>query len=696
MKAIIAEKPSVAREIARIVGADQAHPGYLEGNGYLVTWALGHLIGLAMPEEYGYGSFQKENLPILPEEFILTPRQLKTGKSYEFDKGAIKQLNVIESVFNRCNHIIVATDAGREGELIFRYIYNYLGCKKQFSRLWISSLTDTAIKEGLISLKEGRHYDKLYQAAKARSESDWLVGINATQGVTVNAGRGLYSLGRVQTPTLAMVCKRYLENKNFVSTPYWTVEAELEKDGLKVKVPVFGQFEDEANAKRVFQQIKDSGKLCVTGVEIKQREEKPPLLFDLTTLQREANSKWGLSAAKTLDIAQKLYESKLVTYPRTGSRYIPEDIWNEIPGLIKSLHAHTSLGAYAQKPNTFNRHCVNNLKITDHHALLITGNAAKGLEKEEQLIYDAIAGRMLEAFSPNCQKEVSQVIFNCKEIELKASGTVILVKGWRAVLNTIEKDESPLPGFLEGEIVPTNGVEIVKKQTKPKALLTEASLLSAMENAGKELENEEYRKSLSEVGIGTPTTRASIIETLFDREYLVRQDKSLIPTEKGLAVYNLVKDMKIADVEMTGIWEHDLARIEQGAIDSGTFLRGIRQYTTQITEELLRCKIGTEINDTPCVACPKCKKGKVFFHSFGAKCDKPDCGLTISRNVCGKTLNDGQIKQLLTDGRTSEIKGFRAKKGNTFNACMVLNSDFETGFDFVQKKSFNTRGHSPK
>jgi DNA topoisomerase-3 len=696
MKAILAEKPSVAREIARIVGADKAHSGYMEGNNYLVTWALGHLIGLAMPEEYGCESFQKENLPILPEEFILTPRQLKTGKSYEFDKGALKQLNVIESVFNRCNHIIVATDAGREGELIFRYIYNYLGCKKQFSRLWISSLTDTAIREGFNNLKDGHQYDKLYRAAKVRSESDWLVGINATQAITVNAGRGLYSLGRVQTPTLAMVCKRYLENRNFVSTPYWIVEVELEKDGITLKIPVPGQFDDEIKAKQTFQQIKDSGQLCITGMESKQREEKPPLLYDLTALQKEANSEYGFSAAKTLDITQKLYESKLVTYPRTGCRYIPEDIWKEIPGLIKSLHSHPQLGDYAQTLTAFNRQCVNDQKITDHHALLVTGNAASGLDKEGQAVYDMIAARMLEALSANCQKEVSQVTFTCNGIGLKASGTVIKSTGWRAVLNTIEKDELPLPGFTEGEILSETHVEIVKKQTKPKALLTEATLLSAMENAGKELENEEYRKSISDVGIGTPATRAAIIETLFDREYMIRQGKSLIPTEKGLAVYSLVKDMKIANVEMTGIWEHDLARIEQGIIDAGTFLRGIRQYTTQITEELLRCKIGTEINNTPCLVCPKCKKGKVFFYAFGAKCDNPECGLSIFRNVCGRILTDGQIGQLLTDGRTSEIKGFKAKKGKTFNACMVLNSEFETGFDFLLKKSFNTQGHSRK
>jgi DNA topoisomerase-3 len=650
-----------------------------------------------MPEEYGYESFQRENLPMLPAEFILTPRNIKAGKSYQFDKRALQQLEVIESVFNRCSHIIVATDAGREGELIFRYIYNYLGCKKPFSRLWISSLTDKAIREGLNNLKTGHEYDNLYKAAKARSESDWLVGMNATQAITVNAGRGLYSLGRVQTPTLTMVCKRYMENKSFVSKSYWTVEAELEKDGITFKVLVPEQFEDEKKAKQIFQDIKDTGQLNVTSIEKKQRTEKPPLLYDLTTLQKEVNSKLGFSAAQTLAIAQKLYENKLITYPRTGSRFIPEDIWNEVPSLITAVHQHPVFGDYARDLNTLNNQCVNNEKVSDHHALLITGNTPKGLKKEEQAVYDVVAGRVLEAFSPNCHKEICHVVFTCCGIELKASGTVITAKGWRSVLNTREKDETPLPEFSEGEILPVTLAEILKRQTKPKPLLTEATLLSAMESAGKELENEDYRKSLSEVGIGTPATRAAIIETLFDREYIKRQEKSLVPTEKGLAVYTVVKDMKIADVEMTGIWEYDLARIEKGTIDAGIFLRGIRQYTTQITEELLHSKRKIEINDTPGVVCPKCKKGKVFFYPKVAKCDNSECDVAIFRNVCAKMLTDAQIGQLLSSRRTSEIKGFKSNSGNVFSAFLVLDKEFKTGFEFVpDKKSFNSPSHTRK
>jgi DNA topoisomerase-3 len=338
-----------------------------------------------------------------------------------------------------------------------------------------------------------------------------------------------------------------------------------------------------------------------------------------------------------------------------------------------------------------NNQCVNNEKVSDHHALLITGNTPKGLKKEEQAVYDVVAERMLEAFSPHCQKEITQVRFNCNGIELKANGAVTTTKGWRAVPDTLEVNETVLPEFSEGEQLPITRAEILKKQTKPKPLLTEAALLSGMESAGKELENEDYRKSLSEVGIGTPATRAAIIETLFDREYIKRRGKSLVPTEKGLAVYTVVKDMKIADAEMTGNWEYDLARIEQGAIDAGTFLRGIRQYTTQITEELLQSKASIEINDTPGMGCPKCNKGKVFFYSKVAKCDNSDCGLVIYRNVCGKTLTDAQIGQLLSSGKTSEIKGFKSKNGNVFNAFLILDGEFKTGFEFVpDKKPFNS------
>ncbi len=695
MKAILAEKPSVAREIAQIVGANNRKDGFLEGNDYMITWAFGHLIGLALPEEYGYESFQRESLPMLPTEFLLSPRQIKKGKSYEFDKGALKQLKIIESVFSKCSSIIVVTDAGREGELIFRYIYNYLGCKKPFSRLWINSLTDKAISKGLNNLKNGTDYDKLYQAAKARSESDWLVGLNATRAITISAGHGLYSLGRVQTPTLAMVCKRYLQNKHFVSKPYWTVEAELKKNGTRFKVFVEDKFEYKAKAESIYQSIESSKQAIITKVERKKRTEKPPLLYDLTTLQKEANNKLGFSASKTLSIAQKLYETKLTTYPRTGSRYISEDIFKEIPLLVKVLHLHSDLGDYAKTLNTLNKRCVNDEKVTDHHAILITENVVGELVNDQQLIYNMIARRLLEAFSLNCLKEVTDISFHCNGIELKTKGSMTISKGWRAVANTKEKGETKLPKFSEKETLPVSQVVVLEKKTKPKALLTEASLLSAMENSGKELENEDYRKSIIDVGIGTPATRASIIETLFARSYMVRQNKSLIPTEKGLSVYKIVKDMKIANVEMTGIWEHDLGCIEQGTIDAGTFLSSIRQYTIQITEELLHSKI--DVKDSKSSTCPKCNKGTVLFYPKVAKCNHTECGFIVYRHVCGKVLTDAQIKQLLTKGKTQKIKGLKSKKGNMFSAFLVLDSTYRTTFEFPQKKRFvKTKGNYRK
>ncbi len=684
MKAILTEKPSVAREIASIVGATERKEGFIEGNGYLITWALGHLVGLAMPEEYGYQSFQKESLPMLPTEFILTPRQVKTTKGYEFDKNASKQLQVIESVFSRCTSIIVATDAGREGELIFRYIYQYLGCQKPFSRLWISSLTDKAIREGLANLKDGEAYNKLYQAAKVRSEADWLVGINATQALSVNASQGVYSLGRVQSPTLSMVCKRYLENKHFVTKPYWTVEMLVNKDGKTFKASVEKRFENKDEASHICQRIEAIGRLKLSKIERKKSVEKPPLLYDLTSLQKEANSQHGFSASKTLNIAQILYEKQLLTYPRTGSSYISEDVFEEIPSLLKSLHSRVALNAYAKQLKELYTRSVDAAKVSDHHAILITGKQAKDLTKYEQILYDMVAQRMLEAFSPNCQKELTKLYFHCEEIEINAKGTCIVEQGWRALRTRGSKEEELLPVLSEDETLPLESITLLEKQTKPKALLTEASLLSAMETAGKELENEAYRKSISEVGIGTPATRASIIETLFARDYILRENKSLVPTPKGLAVYQIIKGMKISNAEITGIWEHELNRIEKGTLDASTFMRGIKQYTMQITEELLNSKLDEQSLNS--ISCPKCKEGNVLFFPKVAKCNQPECGLLIFRNICSKKLSDKELELLLTQGKTPEIKGFKSKKGSSFSAFVVLDSEFNTSFQFPKRK----------
>ena len=398
---IIAEKPSVARDIARIVGANCREDGFLEGAGYLVTWAFGHLITLSMPEQYGYGTYKAEELPIVPQPFQLMVRQIRKGKDFEDDPTALKQLKIIRSCFEKSDQIIVATDAGREGELIFRYIYGYLGCPKPFHRLWISSLTDKAIREGLAQLKAGSAYDALYLAGKARSEADWLVGINASRALSI-AQRGAYSLGRVQTPTLAMICRRYLEHQGFTSVPFWRLQAFVQKDGVLLQSICTEDFATEGETQTAFATLSRQSSLVATSVNRKVAAMPPPLLYDLTTLQKEANRQLGFSADKTLSLAQSLYEKKVTTYPRTGSRYISQDVFEEVDSLLQKLG--TSL------PHPLNPHTVDDSKVTDHHALLPTGEGnTQGLSSDEAAIYQMICARFVAAFAPNAQEERMQI-----------------------------------------------------------------------------------------------------------------------------------------------------------------------------------------------------------------------------------------------------------------------------------------------
>jgi DNA topoisomerase III len=678
MKTVIAEKPSVAREIARIVGANKKGIGYLSGNGYSVTWAFGHLVTPALPDGYGIKGFRRDNLPIIPTVFTLVPRQVKTEKGYSPDKDVIAQ-------------IIVATDAGREGELIFRYLYEYIGCSTPFERLWINSLTDKAIRCGLENLKNGNHYDRLYYAAKARSEADWLVGINATQAITIAAGRGTYSLGRVQTPTLAMICSRYRENKQFVPEAFWQLHVSTAGD-TNEEVLILTSVEKWKNkqiAEGTFEIVKKCDSITISKVERKELLQEPPLLYDLTALQKEANTKHGFSAEKTLDIAQKLYEAKLITYPRTGCRYIPEDVFAEIPSLLLTLKGSSKWGGFIDNLNELTHRSVDNTKITDHHALLITGVKPQNLSSDEAIIYHLITGRMLEAFSGECIKDVTTVYAGCSGIGFLLKGFIVKQAGWRTI-NGEEKENVALPVWLEGDVLPLRAVSLTDGHTKPKPLHTEASLLAAMETAGKETEDEKLRESLSACGIGTPATRASVIETLFQREYMVRQKKSLVPTEKGLALYSLVKGMDIANVEMTGEWERALADIESGKLQAETFRKDIEIHTTQITSELLSYDKFFAHKETQCL-CPKCKGGSMQFYSKVVRCDNPSCGFPIFRQIAGKTLADKDILDLLTKGKTEEIKGFQSKQGKTFNAGITFDENLDTQFVFSGSKPNNRK-----
>ena len=607
--AVIAEKPSVAKDIANVLNVRERHDGYLSGNGYLVTWAFGHLVQLAMPEAYGYTGFRRENLPILPQEFKYIPRQIREGKEYKPDPGVLKQLKVIKEVFDRSDRIVVATDAGREGEAIHRYIYNYLGCRKPCLRLWISSLTDRAIREGLDNLKPGSDYDKLYRAAEARAIADWEIGLNATQALSIAAGQGIYSLGRVQTPTLMMICSRYLENRDFTPQTYFRLKVTAEKDGTPFAAISELRYETLPAANAALAAVTATGTVEVVDVQRREVNQEPPLLYDLTALQKEANGRYGFSADKTLSVAQSLYEKKVLSYPRTGSRYLSDDVFDEIPDRIALLERYPAFAAHAAalKGASLNRRSVDAGKVTDHHALIIT---------------------------------------EC----------------------------------LPGESFPLQSAECVEKQTKPRPLHTESSLLSAMEHCGRELRDDELRDSLKGNGIGTPATRASIIETLFARDYVRREKKSLVPTDKGLAVYQIVKDKRIADVEMTGQWETALAKIESGEMNPDTFRKGIEVYAAQITEELLQVQVS--VADGGHIPCPKCRSGRILLYPKVAKCSNVDCGLTVFRNKGEKQLTGSQIADLVTKGKTSLIKGFRSREGKPFDAYLTFDKDFHTVYGF--------------
>ena len=677
---IIAEKPSVARDIARIVGANGKQDGYLEGNGYLVTWAMGHLITLAMPEAYGYVAYKAEDLPIRPNPFQLIVRQVRRDKEFVSDPSVLKQLKVIRSCFDKADRIIVATDAGREGELIFRYIYQYLDCKKPFERLWISSLTDKAIREGLSNLKPGSSYDNLYHSAKVRSEADWLVGINASRALSI-ARKGGYSLGRVQTPTLAMVCRRYIENRDFSSVPYWKLSALMEKESVSLKTIGVTDYEDEASAQTALAALRSQSRLKVESVAKQVAHISPPLLYDLTALQKEANRRHGFSADKTLSIAQSLYEKKITTYPRTGSRYISEDVFEEVPALLRKTGTAIK--------SSLNRHSVDNTKVTDHHAIIPTGETPLGLSADETTIYQMVVTRFLEAFSPDSEEERMQVQFTddtniftwkaCRQISL----------GWKAVHKEVKADDeeeilATLPNLAEGEYLPVLNAEITEHKTKPKSLYTEATLLSAMENAGKEVEDAESKKAIAECGIGTPATRANIIETLILRDYIRREKKTIVPTEKGLAVYEIVRDKKIANAEMTGSWELALAAIEAGQMPADKFAQGINSYVGTICEELL--SLASEQKSYPTYRCPKCGSESVGIYAKVAKCRNKDCNFHIFREVCGTLLSEENIRDLLTTGRTPILNGLTSKAGKKFNARLILNEDYTTSFEFESRK----------
>jgi len=689
MIAILTEKPSVGKDIARVLGVTQKKEGYMEGNGYIVTWAYGHLVQPALPEDYGINVYRRENLPIIPRPFKLIPRKIKAGKGYKTDTTAFKQLGVIKTIFSKCDSIIVATDAGREGELIFRFIYNYLKCGKPFSRLWISSLTDKAIEEGFKNLKDGKCYDNLYLAAEARNKADWLIGINASRALCVASEDGNNSLGRVQTPTLAMICSRYLENRRFVPQPYWQHMLKINIGTSLIATAGVLHYTDKNDAEKDFQKLKDQKEVVIIKSGKKEMTEKPPLLHDLASLQKEANIRYGYTAGKTLEVAQKLYEKKYITYPRTGSRYIPDDVFETIPTLISSLKDYPVFSEYTSQMcnSELCKGSVDNSKITDHHALLVTGLIPSKTDKEESRIYELIAGRMLEAFSTPLIKDISSVEFNCMNIRFHSECSRIKDYGWKAVFGKPEEDTSLFSLPEEGARIPIESLSMVQKNTKAKPLYTDASLLTAMETAGKDIEDEEVREAMKGSGIGTPATRAAIIETLLKREYIDRNNKSLVPTKKGLELYESVKKMRIADVDMTGGWEMAISKIEKSPDYYDTFLKGLEIYVRQAVDEIISLIQPRQSNIESPYVCPKCKLGKMTFFLKLAKCNYSKCKLTVFRTKNGISLNDENLSLLFKTGMTGLIKGFRGASGKRFEAFLKLDENFNLIFDFPTDKT---------
>ena len=698
MIAIITEKPSVGQDIARVVGANIRKEGYFIGNGYMVTWALGHLVSLAMPGAYGYDRTAPENLPMIPDPFRLVVRQIRTDRGMVTDIAAAKQLKIIDDVFSKCDSISVATDAGREGELIFRYIYEYLGYTKPFRRLWISSLTDEAILAGMADLRDGHEYGSLHAAADCRAKADWLVGMNASRALACVSGDSNSSIGRVQTPTLAMVCARFRENRDFVSVPYWQLHVTLSKDGRQCRFFLREDFKDKAQADAAFARIVPGADGRVTKSERRRSDRQPPLLYDLTALQKDCNVHLDMTAERTLAVAQSLYEKKLISYPRTGSRYIPRDVMRAVPGLLQKICAMPEFHAYSavfdlQAPN--NR-SVNDAKVTDHHALIVTGVAPSGISGDEHAVYLMIAGRMLESFSPPCVTETLLMEADICGMGFRSKASTVVMPGWRAVFNRREEraddetgDGDGSAAFSAGEQATVSGHGLAQRKTMPRPLHTEATLLAAMESCGRGIADEKAREAVRDIGIGTPATRAAIIATLVKRGYIRRSGKRIVPTDKGLALYDAVKDMLVADAGMTGSWESTLLQIERHTLEPSTFMNAIIGYTRKATSEILGITVPViPVHSRPC---PKCGKGNVIIRAKTARCDNPSCGLLVFRRFLNKELTDGHIELLLSSGRTGTIKGFKGRKGNSFDAMLVFDSDYNVTLAFPDRKASRRR-----
>lgn len=579
----IAEKPSVAREIANILGAKNRKDGYIEGNGYQVTWTFGHLCTLKEPHEYysQWKSWRLEMLPMIPPRF---------GIKVIDNEGIAKQMTVIESLMQNADEIVNCGDAGQEGELIQRWVMQKAGCKCPVKRLWISSLTEDAIREGFQNLKSQDDFKTLYEAGLARAIGDWLLGMNATRLYTIKYGqnKSVLSIGRVQTPTLALIVNRQLEIENFKPEPYWELKTIYRETTFSVTK---GKFDKQEEGQKFLEEIKNS-LFEVTDVSIKKGEEAPPRLFDLTSLQVECNKKFAFSAEDTLKTIQSLYEKKLTTYPRVDTTFLSDDIYPKVPNTLKGLVGYEDLTApiLSGKKILKSKKVFDNSKVTDHHAIIPTGVRANNMNENERKVYDLIARRFIAIFYPNCKISTTTVLGEANKIEFKTSGKQILDAGWRIVFekknvqqdeDDTKDDENILPDFTKGE-TGTHEPSLTEKWTQPPKVYTEATLLRAMETAGKLVEDDELRDALKENGIGRPSTRANIIETLFKRNYIRKERKNLYATVTGVQLIQTIQEDLLKSAELTGIWEKKLRQIERNEYEPKVFLDELKQMVCGI------------------------------------------------------------------------------------------------------------------
>lgn len=718
MKVCIAEKPSVAREIASVLGANLKRDGYFEGNGYAVTFTFGHLCTLFEPNDYKsyWKSWDLNNLPMLPDKFKTKVVQ---------NSGIQKQFKIVKGLFDQASLVINCGDAGQEGELIQRWVIEQAGYEGEVQRLWISSLTTEAIKEGFKNLKPSKDYDNLYYAGFSRAIGDWLLGMNATRLYTVKHGgyKQLLSVGRVQTPTLAMLVSRFKEIASFIPKPYWELQTLYRKTQFNYEE---GRFLKKEDGEIFANQVKESD-FEIISVSKKKGKEYAPKLFDLTGLQVYCNNKFGFSADETLKIVQKLYEQKVVTYPRVDTTFLPNDVYPKVSSILKNLrnyHQFTQSlldGKIKKSSRVFN-----DKKVTDHHAIIPTGVEIK-LQYNQHQVYDIICRRFIAVFYDECTVSNTSVLGKVTEVSFKTTGKEILEKGWRVVFesNTSQdkKDNQLLPNFIKGE-KGAHDPSFLEKETKPPKQYSEATLLRAMETAGKQVDDDEMREIMKENGIGRPSTRANIIETLFKRKYIQRKKKQILPTPTGVQLIETIQNKLLKSAELTGRWEKQLKEIEKGQFQAGTFIKNMKQMVDHLVYEVRteskRANISSNASyqikqptsskksqnkkTTAIIGsnCPKCKNGLLLKGktAFGCSEFNNGCDFRLPFSFKGKKISENQWNRLLQKGATVNLKGFTTKLGKSdghikltkeFNLILELKSNQNkspSGDAIINKEAF--------